>query len=45
MVTGIDDHSRYCVSAKVVARATAGPVCDALTLALARHGVPRADPD
>ena len=39
-VTGIDDHSRYCVSAKLVARATAKPVCDALLLALSRHGIP-----
>ena len=30
VVTGIDDHSRFCVIAKVVARATARPVCDAL---------------
>ena len=30
VVTGIDDYSRVCVSAKVVARATARPVCDAL---------------
>ena len=40
VVTGIDDHSRYCVCARVVARATAKPVCDALTFALAAHGVP-----
>jgi transposase InsO family protein len=40
-ITGIDDHSRFCVSAKLVARATAKPVCDALLLALTRHGVPR----
>jgi transposase InsO family protein len=39
-ITGIDDHSRYCVIAKVVHRATARPVCDALLGALARHGVP-----
>ena len=39
-VTGIDDHSRFCVSAKLVLRATATPVCDALILALTRHGVP-----
>jgi transposase InsO family protein len=39
-VTGIDDHSRYVVSAKLVVRATAKPVCDALLLALTRHGVP-----
>jgi transposase InsO family protein len=42
IVTGIDDHSRYCVSAKVVERATARPVCDALLGAIHRHGVPEA---
>ena len=42
VVTGIDDHSRFCVSAKVVARATAHPVCDALAEAMRRHGVPQA---
>jgi transposase InsO family protein len=40
IVTGVDDHSRFCVCAKVVARATARPVCDALVEALRRHGVP-----
>lgn len=40
VVTGIDDHSRFCVSAQVVQRATAMPVCDALALAMRRHGVP-----
>ena len=40
IVSGIDDHSRFVVSAMVVARATAHPVCDALALALHRHGVP-----
>jgi transposase InsO family protein len=40
VVTGIDDHSRFCVSAKVVKRATARPVCDALANAMRRHGVP-----
>jgi transposase InsO family protein len=40
VVTGVDDHSRFCVSAKVVARATARPVCDALAEAMRRHGVP-----
>jgi transposase InsO family protein len=39
-VTGIDDHSRYCVSAYLVERATARPVCDALLLALTRYGAP-----
>jgi len=40
VVTGIDDHSRFVVSAKAVLRATARPVCQALTEALARHGIP-----
>jgi transposase InsO family protein len=40
VVTGVDDHSRFCVSAMVVRRATARPVCDALAEAMARHGVP-----
>ncbi|MGQ0670235.1 MAG: IS481 family transposase [Actinomycetota bacterium] len=40
VVTGIDDHSRFCVIAKVVHRATARPVCDALIEGLSRHGVP-----
>jgi transposase InsO family protein len=40
IVSGIDDHSRFVTSARVVARATARPVCDALTLAMQEHGVP-----
>jgi transposase InsO family protein len=40
VVTGIDDHSRFCVIAKVALRATARPVCDALIEGLSRHGVP-----
>jgi hypothetical protein len=40
VVTGLDDHSRFCVMAKVVARATARPVCDALLQALNIHGIP-----
>jgi transposase InsO family protein len=40
VVTGVDDHSRYCVCARIVARATAKPVCDALTFALKQHGAP-----
>jgi transposase len=39
-VTGIDDHSRFCVIAKLVFRATARPVCDALLEAFSRHGIP-----
>jgi len=40
VITGIDDHSRFCVAAKVVGRATARPVCDALLEALSTHGIP-----
>jgi Integrase core domain/Homeodomain-like domain len=40
VITGIDDNSRFVVSAKVVARATARPVCEALLEAMSRHGVP-----
>ena len=42
VVTGVDDHSRFCISALVVPRATARPTCDALALAMRRHGVPEA---
>jgi transposase InsO family protein len=40
IVTGIDDHSRFCVMAAVVERATARAVCLAFAQALARYGVP-----
>jgi transposase InsO family protein len=40
VVTGIDDHSRFCVSALVVRRPTARPVCDALARAMRAYGVP-----
>jgi hypothetical protein len=40
-LTGIDDHSRYCVSARLMVRATARPVCAACKLALCTHGLPR----
>jgi transposase InsO family protein len=40
IVSGIDDHSRFVVSARVVAGATARPVCDALAVAMGAHGVP-----
>ncbi len=45
IVSGIDDHSRFVISAHVVRRATARPVCDALAKAMRAHGVPAADPD
>jgi transposase InsO family protein len=40
VVTGVDDHSRFCVMAQVVARATGRAVCLAFAQALARFGVP-----
>jgi transposase InsO family protein len=40
LVTAVDDHSRFCVIAKVVERATARAVCLALAEALTRFGVP-----
>ena len=38
IVSGIDDHSRFVISARVVARATARPTCDALALGCAGSG-------
>lgn len=40
IVSGIDNHSRFVISAHVVARATARPTCDSLTLAMRRYGCP-----
>ena len=40
IITGLDDHSRFCVSAFLASRATARPVCEALALAMRRYGVP-----
>jgi len=40
IVTGLDDHSRYCVLARVVERATGRAVCLAFSEALARYGAP-----
>jgi len=40
VVTGVDDHSRFCVIAAVVERATGRAVCLAFAAALARFGVP-----
>nr|WP_189788437.1 IS481 family transposase [Streptomyces capitiformicae] len=41
IVTGVDDHSRYCVIASVVARATGRAVCSAFVHALRAFGVPQ----
>ena len=40
VLTGVDDHSRFCVCAGVMARATSRPVCGFFVAALERHGVP-----
>jgi transposase InsO family protein len=41
VLTGIDDHSRFCVSARVMARERTQPVCDGLAAAMRAHGVPQ----
>src|SRR5215467_10360807 len=40
IVTGIDDCSRFCVIAAVVARATARAVCSAFVIAMQEYGIP-----
>ena len=40
LVTGIDDHSRFCVAAGLVRRAVSRAVCGVLLVALERYGVP-----
>jgi transposase len=40
IVTGVDDHSRFCVIARAVRRATARPVCQAFVEAMAGYGIP-----
>jgi transposase InsO family protein len=40
VVTGVDDHSRFCVIATVVSRATSRAVCLAFAEALQRFGAP-----
>jgi transposase InsO family protein len=40
VVTGIDDHSRFCVAAGLVTRAISKAVCEVLSAALRRHGIP-----
>ena len=39
-LTGVVDHSRFCVSAYLMAREISGNVCDELALALRTYGVP-----
>lgn len=40
VVTGIDDHSRYCVAAGLVTRATARAVCEVFSRAMKTYGIP-----
>ena len=40
-LTGVDDHSRYCVSARLMARERTQSVCDGFSSALRTHGVPQ----
>jgi len=40
LVSGVDDHSRYCVIATVVRRAYARAVCAAFVVAMAEYGIP-----
>ena len=39
-LTGVDDHSRFCVSARLAYRETSQRVCDGLALAMRTYGVP-----
>src|SRR3989442_11924823 len=40
VVTGVDDHSRFCITAGLVTRATSKAVCAVLAGALRRYGTP-----
>jgi transposase InsO family protein len=40
VVTGVDDHSRFCIAAGLVVRATSKAVCAVLAKALSRYGIP-----
>jgi transposase InsO family protein len=40
LISGIDDHSRFCVIATVVRRATARAVCRAFVTAMRAYGIP-----
>jgi transposase InsO family protein len=40
VVTGIDDHSRFCVAAGMVTRATSRAVCEVFSHAMRTYGVP-----
>jgi transposase InsO family protein len=40
MVTGVDDHSRFCIAATLIERATSKAVCEVLAKALRTYGIP-----
>ena len=40
VVTGVDDHSRFCVAAGLVRRAISKSVCEVLAASLRRYGIP-----
>jgi integrase-like protein len=40
-LTGVDDHSRFCVSARLMPRERTRPVCDGLAAALRAYGCPQ----
>jgi transposase InsO family protein len=40
VVTGVDDHSRFCIAAGLVTRATSKAVCAILSESLRRYGIP-----
>ncbi len=40
ILSGVDDHSRFCVCAAVMARADSRSVCRGLAATLQRHGIP-----
>ena len=40
VVTGVDDHSRFCVAAGLVRRAISRSVCEVLAASLRRYGIP-----
>jgi transposase InsO family protein len=40
VVTGVDDHSRFCIAAGLIRRALSKDVCAVLSEALRRHGIP-----
>jgi hypothetical protein len=40
-LTGVDDHSRFCVSARLMPRERTRGVCDGLVAALRTHGCPQ----